>query len=303
MFIYSFKIYSFLILNYIILSINFFKVIDFEVEEINFKNVDLFFINLSNQYFKQFAFYLNSKLKKYNAKNNEIKLFDKKINEKKVINIDFVGSSNKYYKNLLIKNLTKLLENKYIFNFTSNNPDYLIYDIFNCKHLESKYGNAIKIAIYTENQIPDFNQADYAISYHNINYLDRYFRYKRKYIKNFKIRYVEKIRRNVYKRKTRKKFWAALISNFQFIDGFRIKFINELNKYKIIDMGGANKNNVGGKIRNKIKFLSSYKFSITMENTEGQGYISEKIFDSFMAGKIPIYYGSYMIDAFINPKA
>jgi hypothetical protein len=40
-----------------------------------------------------------------------------------------------------------------------------------------------------------------------------------------------------------------------------------------------------------------------MENTEGQGYISEKIFDSFMAGKIPIYYGSYMIDAFINPKA
>jgi hypothetical protein len=68
-------------------------------------------------------------------------------------------------------------------------------------------------------------------------------------------------------------------------------------------MGGANKNNVGGKIRNKIKFLSSYKFSITMENTEGQGYISEKIFDSFMAGKIPIYYGSYMIDAFINPKA
>ena len=133
--------------------------------------------------------------------------------------------------------------------------------------------------------------------------MDRYFRYKRKYIKNFKIRYVEKIRRNVYKRKTRKKFWAALISNFQFIDGFRIKFINELNKYKIIDMGGANKNNVGGKIRNKIKFLSSYKFSITMENTEGQGYISEKIFDSFMAGKIPIYYGSYMIDAFINPKA
>jgi hypothetical protein len=229
-------------------------------------------------------------------------LFDKTINEKKVINIDVVGSSNEYYKNLLIKNLTQLLDNKYIFNFTSNNPDYLIYDIFNCKHLESKYSNAIKIAIYTENQIPDFNQADYAISYYNINYLDRYFRYKRKYMKNFKIRYLEKIRRKVFKRKARKKFCAALISNFQFTDGFRIKFINELNKYKTIDMGGTYKNNVGGKVRNKIKFLSSYKFSIAMENTEGQGYISEKIFDSLMAGTIPIYYGGYMIDEFINPK-
>ena len=40
-----------------------------------------------------------------------------------------------------------------------------------------------------------------------------------------------------------------------------------------------------------------------MENSEGQGYISEKILDSFFAGTIPIYYGGYMIDEYINPKA
>ena len=40
-----------------------------------------------------------------------------------------------------------------------------------------------------------------------------------------------------------------------------------------------------------------------MENSEGQGYISEKIFDSFITGTIPIYYGGYMIDEFINPKS
>jgi hypothetical protein len=68
-------------------------------------------------------------------------------------------------------------------------------------------------------------------------------------------------------------------------------------------MGGKYKNNVGGRIKNKIKFLSSYKFSIAMENTEGQGYVSEKILDSFLAGTIPIYYGGYMIDEFINPKS
>ena len=62
-------------------------------------------------------------------------------------------------------------------------------------------------------------------------------------------------------------------------------------------------NNVGGKVKNKIKFLSFYKFSIAMENSEGEGYISEKILDSLIAGTIPIYYGGYMIDEFINPKS
>ena len=88
-----------------------------------------------------------------------------------------------------------------------------------------------------------------------------------------------------------------------FTDGFRMKFINELSKYKKIDMGGNFNNNIGGPVKNKVKFLSSYKFSIAMENTEGQGYISEKILDSFIAGTIPIYYGGYMVDEFINPKS
>jgi hypothetical protein len=39
-----------------------------------------------------------------------------------------------------------------------------------------------------------------------------------------------------------------------------------------------------------------------MENSKGDGYISEKIVDSFLAGTIPIYYGDYMLDEFINPK-
>lgn len=205
--------------------------------------------------------------------------------------------------------MIKLLENKYIFNFTSNNPDYLIFDVFNCAYLESKYNNAIKIAFYTENIIPDFNYADYSIGFHNINYLDRYFRkttliwvFQKRYL-NIKNKFFEKIRRKTYKAKTKTKFCAAVISNVKSSDRFRIKFINELSKYKNIDMGGKYKNNIGGIIKNKIKFLSNYKFSIAMENSEGQGYISEKILDSFIAGTVPIYYGGYMIDEFINPKS
>lgn len=67
-------------------------------------------------------------------------------------------------------------------------------------------------------------------------------------------------------------------------------------------MGGRYKNDVGY-IKDKIKFLSSYKFSIAMENTEGNGYLSEKIIHSFKSGTIPIYYGDYMADEFINPKS
>ena len=39
-----------------------------------------------------------------------------------------------------------------------------------------------------------------------------------------------------------------------------------------------------------------------MENTEGEGYLSEKIIDSYLSGTIPIYYGDYMVDEYINPE-
>ena len=45
-----------------------------------------------------------------------------------------------------------------------------------------------------------------------------------------------------------------------------------------------------------------YKFSFEMENSEADGYSSEKILDSLWTGTILIYYGDYMIDEYINPK-
>ena len=68
-------------------------------------------------------------------------------------------------------------------------------------------------------------------------------------------------------------------------------------------MGGKYKNNIGEFVKNKIEFFSSYKFSIAMENSEGDGYTSEKLFQSFISGTIPIYFGNYMIDEYINPKS
>lgn len=42
----------------------------------------------------------------------------------------------------------------------------------------------------------------------------------------------------------------------------------------------------------KLELLSKYKFSLCFENTSFPGYITEKIFDCFFAGCIPVYLGA-----------
>ena len=180
------------------------------------------------------------------------------------------------------------------------NPDYLIYNVYSNDDRNPKYSskNPIRISFFTENVMADINYADYIIGPYHINYLDRYFKYPTFLLQDFSD--IEKIRNEALKTK-RKKFCAAVISNC--LAKFRLNFIKELSKYKKVDMGGRCMNTLNHTVENKIKFLSSYKFSIAMENSEGDFYISEKIVDSFKAGTIPIYYGDYMIDEFINPKS
>ncbi|NGX47910.1 MAG: hypothetical protein K1000chlam3_01295 [Chlamydiae bacterium] len=56
-----------------------------------------------------------------------------------------------------------------------------------------------------------------------------------------------------------------------------------------------------GEIPDKIIVNKNYKFTICYENCNLPGYISEKIFDCFAAGSIPIYLGAPNIEEYI-PK-
>jgi alpha(1,3/1,4) fucosyltransferase len=47
-----------------------------------------------------------------------------------------------------------------------------------------------------------------------------------------------------------------------------------------------------GRCENKHQALRNHTFSLCIENTSLQGYISEKIFDSFLSSTIPVYYGA-----------
>jgi len=219
-------------------------------------------------------------------------------NPLKKIKLDIIDTYNiKFQKNWFNNNLG----NKFDFEFDSNSPDFLIFNIFGNNYKNNKYDQAVKIAFYTENIIPDFHNMDYAIARSHINYLDRFFQFPLLVNRDYGI--IEKKRKDVLNKPIRQKFCAAVISNGLHADKFRLKFINELNKYKTIDMGGSYLNNIGSKVKDKIAFLNSYKFSIAMENSDGDGYSTEKLIDSFESGTIPIYYGDYMVDEFINPKS
>ena len=287
-----------LIFNFVILITNIIILINFKV----LRNVDLMFLIYNKFCFKNISFYLNSK---YEAKNlYYFKNLKEKSIKKKKIEIYFCDFLNTSYQNMQIMSIKKALSNNFQISINSDNPVYLIYNVFGCFHLNKKFNKTIKIAYFTENQLPDFNFADYIVGQAHINYLDRYIKYS--YVIGrfhvFNNTYYKFIRQLVLRGQKRKKFCAALISNNRSFTKFRLNFINELNKYKKIDMGGKYNNNVG-KIRNKIKFLSSYKFSISLENSEGDGYLSEKIIESFISGTIPIYYGDYMVDEYINPNS
>ena len=85
--------------------------------------------------------------------------------------------------------------------------------------------------------------------------------------------------------------------------GARNLFFDKLSEYKTVDSGGRFRNNVGGPVGDKLKFLENYKFSICFENSKTNGYISEKLSDAFEAGTIPLYYGDDTVQELVNTKS
>ena len=240
-----------------------------------FKNSDKFNMNLFKSTFQYISAYLLNKYTIYNNYTNSI--------EKKVIKLKPYGLFDKK-RNL--KWLKERLSDQFILQYGDPNPDYLLYNCFSDEDINQRYKNIIRIAIYTENKIPDLNCADYFLVHYHINYLDRFFKVNVFFWESFKE--IDSKRLEVINSPIRKKFCAAVYTNC--IAKFRKDFIKKLNNYKKIDMGGRCVNSIHGAVKDKINFLSEYKFSFAMENSEGNGYITEKIVDSFKAGTIPIYY-------------
>jgi hypothetical protein len=57
-----------------------------------------------------------------------------------------------------------------------------------------------------------------------------------------------------------------------------------------------------GPVPEKLETLAQYQFSLCLENSAFAGYVSEKIFDCFFTGTIPIYLGAPDIDRYVPPE-
>ena len=84
----------------------------------------------------------------------------------------------------------------------------------------------------------------------------------------------------------------------------RTRMFHRLSLYKKVLSGGKHLNNVDGPVPDTQEFLSQCKFTISYENTLNYpGYVTEKPFNSWLAGTVPIYNTDQAGLVDINKKA
>jgi hypothetical protein len=181
----------------------------------------------------------------------------------------------------------------------SPEPDFLIY---------SNYGTAfyrykcVRVFYSRENERPDFFACDWAITSDILNQTNHY---------NFPVfgsryRYPELLQENsevLFENwLNRKEFCSFVVSNGK--SKKRIDFFQQLTNagYKQVNSGGRFLNNTGGPVEDKHAFLKQHRFNIAFENSAYKGYTTEKIYDAFIAGCIPVYWGDPSVERYFNPK-
>ncbi|MBR8465928.1 hypothetical protein KDE13_06135 [Campylobacter sp. faydin G-140] len=117
---------------------------------------------------------------------------------------------------------------------------------------------------------------------------------------------IKKINSFEYRNNKRDKFAALVASHDK--GNIRRKMLNELQKLGAIECAGAFNKNTNSLqddyCDNKIEYLKQFKFNICPENSDNKGYVTEKIFESIMAGCIPLYWGGggYIENDILNQK-
>jgi hypothetical protein len=209
---------------------------------------------------------------------------------------DYNPAGKKGYDNTFYR----LLSERYDIEIDNESPDFLIFSVFGNSH--TNFRNCKKIFYTGENRRPDFSICDYAITF---DYLDHPNHHRfplsalilsekgiKEFPKNFDLD-------SIKKKKT--KFCNFVFSNSNAQK--RNYLFQELSKYKKIDAGGIVFNNIGHTVGDKLEFLDQYKFTIAFENSEHEGYTTEKIVHPKLVDSIPIYWGNPLVSLDWNSKA
>ncbi len=194
------------------------------------------------------------------------------------------------------------------------------------------YQNTKRVFYTGENEVPNFNLFDYAIGFDELDFRDRYLRmplyydrlhHKAESVNDTTSPYKLKpdslyaLKKPSHHFKENHPHLCAVVNNESdpLKRGFasfvasnpnapkRNAFYDALNSIEPVTGGGAVKNTLGYNVKNKSEFLSQYKFNLCFENSQGYGYVTEKIIDAYFSHTIPIYWGSPSVAKDFNPKS
>lgn len=206
--------------------------------------------------------------------------------------------------NLVFKNCFS--QANFIFSNDSKNADIILASSFGNARYYNTNSSAIKIFYTGENEKPDFNFADYTLTFDYDDYSGRNFRLPHWFLyinwwnePNFphaRISIEQLFKQwNPVEIYNRDQFCSIIIGNPV---KNRIDVANKLNRYKAVHAYGR----AFGRYYDgcKIKLLEKYRYNICFENSIRSGYITEKLLEAKVAGCIPIYYGDNTVNTDFN---
>lgn len=242
-----------------------------------------------------------------NKKSSEVHLKDWEENHKisidpnkPTIKIMTINFDPKYPQEILeIGPLHDVIRERYNIEYVEKDPDLLINGYFT-KVSPPTDPRIIKVfytsEVYTGDPKKFLDSYDLVIGFDFIekpNYIRIPFQY---------IALKEQIKSNYDRHmkcepKSKPYFACFLVSNGgEWLEGkfdgaaARVRMFHKLSLYKKVLSGGKYLNNIGGPAPNTQEFLSQCKFTISYENTLNYpGYVTEKPFQSWLAGSLPIY--------------
>lgn len=207
-----------------------------------------------------------------------------------------------------------ILSQKFDILIDNDNPDYLIFGDRNFGENNLKYdpNKVVKIFYTGENQRPWDYQCHYAISFDHIEN-EKMYRLPLYVIYDYN-NLVQRIPSFVTYRRSeddieKKQGFCSFVVRNPNCERRNV-FFHKLSAYKQVDSGGPLFNNIGrvldygdAAMKAKIEWLQDYKFNICFENSSYPGYATEKLYEAYIGGTIPIYWGSPTIEVDFNPRA
>jgi hypothetical protein len=230
---------------------------------------------------------------------------------KKQLKLGFTDTNNQ-----IANFFVAVLSERFDVTVDNETPDYLIFGDRNFGENNLTYDpQKVRKIFYTgENQRPWDYQTHYAISFDHIEN-EKMYRLPLYVIYDFNNLSQRIPSYSTYRRSysdlnvdRKQKFCSFVVRNPNCQR--RNEFFHKLSAYKQVDSGGPLLNNIGrvldygdAAMKAKLEWLVDYKFNICFENSSYPGYATEKLYEAYMGGTIPIYWGSPTIEVDFNPKA